>query len=59
MHDPMRSAPFQPGDPVRVEVNGVWIDGRYEGFARNSGHVVRTDRTVVVIPEHEPRLRPR
>jgi hypothetical protein len=48
---------FRPGDLVRVEVEGAWIEGLYVGFACGHGHVVRTSRTVVIIPETEPRIR--
>jgi ribosomal protein L21E len=50
---------FEPGEMVHVEVDGTWIDGVYEGFARGAGSVVRTNRTIVVIPCAAPRLRRR
>jgi hypothetical protein len=48
---------FRPGEMIHVEVDGTWIEGVYEGFARGAGNVVRTNRTIVIIPERAPRLR--
>jgi hypothetical protein len=39
------------GDPVYLEIDGARSPGKYEGFAPGAGHVVRTERTVVVVRE--------
>jgi hypothetical protein len=49
---------YRPGDVVRVELDGEWIEARYEGFAVGAGHVVRTAAALLILPERDRRLRP-
>jgi hypothetical protein len=58
MLDHSQSGTDRPDDEIQFEANGRWIDGVYVGFVPEAGHVIKTDKTLVVIPQ-EHRLRQR
>src|SRR4051794_26669631 len=47
----LQPLPYCPGDLVYCHANGTWIECVYEGFALGAGHVVRTDETIVIVPQ--------